>query len=386
MKQVLSSIFSSELFRRRYEFSLHLMGACIIVLVFDLSIGLFFSSAESHRNPQTSIERYLFFGRSIEAKLTRKVGHPGQDPDPTIKAGWIANEARRSVPKNWHQTKKRVAIYGMSFTNQIADSIKTIDHTISVSARGGPSAPFNHSYALIENDGQHRDATHIVVGVLSKSIPFIQSNSTIGASFESPIPYTFPSYRWEKDRLITIYPQIDEQDEFVEIFRARDARWWQHLAQLRAHDPAWNDLLYYENVFDNSAFFRLLRRAWSKRVYSKVTASVYSPRLGYMTDNPFVAAVPHLLRKIEQRCKSKGQTFIVVLLHSRGEPGHLAAWLRRDLSGRDITLVSSTDHFSSTDAANFMADGHYTPEKTQALAEHVVSIVNQVGSNKISRL
>ncbi len=59
----------------------------------------------------------------------------------------------------------------------------------------------------------------------------------------------------------------------------------------------------------------------------------------------------------------------VVLLHARGEPGHLNRWLRADLELRGISTISTTDYFDSMDEFNFLPDSHYLPRLDQGLAE-----------------
>lgn len=62
-----------------------------------------------------------------------------------------------------------------------------------------------------------------------------------------------------------------------------------------------------------------------------------------------------------------------MLLHSRGEPGHLDAWLHADLQKQGIHVVSTKDIFSSLDAMNFEGASHFLPRWDHQIAEAVIA-------------
>ena len=62
-----------------------------------------------------------------------------------------------------------------------------------------------------------------------------------------------------------------------------------------------------------------------------------------------------------------------MLLHSRGEPGHLDDWLHADLEKQGIHVVSTKDIFSSLDAMNFEGDSHFLPRRDHQIAEAVIA-------------
>ncbi len=349
-----------------------LVGCVGVLAVFDLGVGATFATPAKWDAPVGSLNRYFnYFGESIEGKLEYTTGVDGEEPSPIIQAGWIKTELY-APSEDWDSGGKRFVVYGMSFTNRIAEQMKEIDPSLAILSRGGPSAPLSHSFSLFEADPQRREADHVVVGILSSSIPHLQSLSGQGFTFESPAPYTFPQFRVQEDRLERIDPVIKDRDRFVELCRHRGPEWYSHLESLRKYDLSWSGFMFRKSILDKSVLAKLVRRAWGKRVIGLCQDRVYSAKTGYKTDEPVLAAVPMLLGKMHEMCVKDGQELTVVLLHAIGEPGHLDAWLKQDLRERGIHVVSTTDIFNSLDAMNFESGNHFLPRLDHQIAESVI--------------
>ncbi len=356
------------------EIAWYVAGLLVVLGAFEAIVAARFSMPPEAREPQGSLVRYFSYGLSIEAKLRRSVGVQGQEPTAVVRAGWIPTELY-APPADWDAGGPRTIFYGMSFTNKIADAVQQIDPSVSVMVRAGPSAPLSHSYALFESDPWRSEADCIVVGVLSSSLPYMQAMMGAGYTPESPAPYAFPKFSMVGGALQRIDPVISDRDQFIEAFRAGSPLWQQHLETIAQHDGYWDPLVFRASMTDRSALLRLLRRAWASRRVGVTAKNVYSYKTGYMAEHPAMAAVPELLSRMHARCQASDQQFVVILLHARGEPGHLDAWLGEDLRAAGITVLSTTDFFSSTDAANFVGDGHYTHERSEELARSVLSTI-----------
>jgi len=348
-----------------------LIGFLLVIATFEGAVATFISFAGEGKSTDNSLVRYFNYGYSIEEKLDRAVGKKGQEASSLIRAGWVSTELY-PPSDSWKTREKRIVFYGMSFTNRLAKIIKRTNPEIGILTRAGPAAPLSHSYTLFKADPNRQSASHVVVGILSSSIPYLQGITSLGNSFENPIPYSYPKFTMIDGELKTVTPVISERDDFISSYRARSPKWKAHLAKIRENDSYWDPLLFNKTWMDNSALIRLLRRAWSSRNVRRNEAAVYSKKQGYKTQKPTMQAIPEILLRMQKASRVAGQQLIVVLLHARGEPGFLNKWLSAKLRAAGITVVSTTDVFSSTDYLNFEKGGHYFPRLDKKLADVIV--------------
>ena len=355
-----------------------LAGVLSVVLLFEGVVAALFSMPAGAREPGGSLERYFSYGYSIESKLNRSVGDASQEPAAIVRAGWIPTEMY-PPGEDWDSAPARVVVYGMSFTNRVAAELSKIRPELAIATRAGPGAPFNHSFAMFEVDPWRPEADVVVVGILSSSLAHLQSLSGLGFTPESPAPYAFPSYTLVNGELQRRDPVITDRDTFVQAFRERSDEWNGHLAALAEHDAYWDRFVFERSVLDRSALIRLVRRAWASRKIDAVRTDVYSHADGYKVEHPALAAVPAMLAEMRAACDRDGQTLVVLLLHAKGEPGHLDAWLADGLAQSGAAVISTTDLFSSLDAMNFERDAHYRPHLDARIAEAVAGLIPSYG-------
>lgn len=370
MTQAPSSTSSSDTprYRGRTRTVLWMIAGVVSAFgAFEACVAILFSMPPDAREPSGSLGRYFSYGYSTESKLIRSVGSEGQTPTAIIRAGWIPTELY-PPGEDWADAPRRVIFYGMSFTNRTAAQLRAIRPDDAILTRAGPAAPFSHSAAMFEADPWRTQADTVVVGILASSIPYLRSTSGLGFTPESPAPYAFPMYTLQGDGLVKRDPPISDRDEFVREFRARSPRWFQQRDWLRAEDAYWDPFVFSRSMLDRSAIIRLVRRAWASMRIDTEQDRVYNHKRGYRTDDPALAAVPVMLRSMNERCSADGQHLIVLLLHTRGEPGHLRDWLAPELAAAGITTISTTDLFSSTDPMNFMPDSHYRSDLDALIA------------------
>ena len=126
--------------RRVLSIVLWTIGALIII---DLAIGFIFRvSADPAR--ATSLHRYFEYGRSIEGKLRRYVGSSPDEDAMIMRAGWLGDCDVRTIAI---PGKLMFDIYGMSFSNNVADRLEKLAPNLASQRFAGPAAPPNHSYA-----------------------------------------------------------------------------------------------------------------------------------------------------------------------------------------------------------------------------------------------
>lgn len=343
-------------------------GMLAVFLAFEAVVAVMFSMRPGAREPSGSLERYFSYGYSIESKLNRSVGDASQEPAAIVRAGWIPTELY-TPGETWDSAPARVVVYGMSFTNRVAVELANIRPELAIATRAGPGAPFNHSFAMFEADPWRSQADVVVVGILSSSLSHMQSLSGLGFTPESPAPYAFPLFTLVDGELQRRDPRIADRDVFVQAFRDRSDEWSAHLAAIAEHDGYWDPFVFRQSILDRSALIRLVRRAWASRTIDTVRSKVYTNAKGYKTEHPAIAAVPAMLAEMQAACDLDGQTLVVLLLHAKGEPGHLDAWLTDDLVKSGAKVISTNDLFSSLDAMNFEGDAHYRPHLDARIAE-----------------
>lgn len=355
----------------------YVLGVALVIVTFDVTVAGLFSIPKDQRQPEGALNRYFSFGLSAERKLERLIGERGDEVVSVVKQGWISAQYR-TPDETWYTSSDRVAVYGMSFTKRMAGALDQVgDADLGVIQRAGPAVPLSHSYAMMESDPYRSEATWVCVGVLSTSMPYLQAMSGLGYSFDSPTPCTFPRFVAEDGHLVRHDPVIVDRDVFIRAFRDRSELYQRHLEVLRAQDDYWNDWLYASSLADRSAFLCLWRRGYNEHWLSTRASAVYDPQAGYHADHPAMAAVPMMLRSMKEMADKDGQKLLILLLHARGEPGHLEAWLGPEMDALGVTWISSRALFDSMDAMNFQGDGHYTPENDRKLAEAVYRLIKR---------
>lgn len=348
------------------------LGCLLLLLGFEAAVNVLLQPTRVDRKPG-ALARYTGGGLSIERKLHRAL-NTAQEAD-VVWAGFIDRETGSPPPPNWNDARVKMALYGMSFTQNLEFQIEAATDDVAIIGRYGPAAPLNHAYALFEADPLRPEADVVLVGVLSTSVPYARTMTGLGYTAEAPAPYAYPRFDLVDGELRRTDPLVTELDDFVQSFRENGERWHDHLQRLYEHDALLKPFVYEANLADYSTLLNLARKAWAQRAVGQNTDAIYDPSDGYATDDHAVAAIPVLLQRMHEQCAQDGQRLIVALFHAQGEPGHLDAWLKPMLEAEGIEVLSTVDHFSSEDPLNFLPDAHYTYELDGMLAEHLLSLL-----------
>ena len=314
-----------------------------------------------------ALSRYFDYGRSVEGKLARMVADPA-GLGLILDAGWIDAGIYRHLPDQPAPGKDLlVAVYGQSFALNAANAAAQADGRITLRPVGGPAAPPNHSYAAYQVDAPLRKADVTVLGILSASVPHMGSMSGLIWMFESPAAFTFPRYRVQDGKLVAVQPLIRSQSEFSRAFAERGTAWASFEAQLAANDRGFDRFSFDASALDQSAVVRLIRRGWVAHRQGYDTG-VYEPGVGFRTDAEELQALRLILRDWKRRADERGERFVVLLLHTRGQADHLYTALAPTLNDAGIDAISTHTLFSANDPSNFQADGHYVDAANAKLA------------------
>lgn len=377
-----SSTFSSEhapptrqnrrvLLGRLLGIALWTTGALILI---DVAVGLAFRPPSDPRWA-SSLQTYFDYGRSIEGKLRREVGSTPEQDAAIVKAGWIANEC--DVATATPPGRLGFDIYGMSFSDQIADQMERLDHRLARRRFSGPAAPPNHSYACYirrVNAGRERAPIQIM-GVLASSVERMETISGLTTSFEAPQPFTYPRYSLTADGHLEGHsPSIATPDD-LRAALADPVRWRAFLDELAANDAFYVQQLVRADIFDHSVIARMIRRAWGQRVLRDRTAALRATD-GFSGAPEIALVLRALLLDFAAKARKAAERPMVILIEDRGYGSALSRMVAPALQANRVDFVATSAIASPDDAHNFEGDGHFIPEANEKIARAVLDLLD----------
>jgi hypothetical protein len=359
------------LLRRVLSIALWTIGALILI---DAAVGFaFHAPADPER--ATTLQRYFDYGRSIEGKLRRYVG-PSLDQDAKIvRAGWLED---CDVPTIARPGKVIFDIYGMSFSNNIADHLEQIDPDLAGQRFAGPEAPPNHSYAcFVRRVRLHLNRAPIqILGVLASSIPRMETLSGLTTSFEVPQPFTYPRYRLNSDGQLAALGSSIKSQQDLHAALSDPEKWHIFLNELAASDAFYQPELVKADIFDHSVLGRMIRRAWAQRSFRDRIGAL-RPENGFSGAPDIPPVLVAVLLDFAATTRAAGQHPILILFEDRGYGTALSTIAIPELRANNIDFVATSTIASAYDSASFLSDGHFTPAVDQKIARAVLSLIHR---------
>jgi hypothetical protein len=367
-------ITQGRLLGRALSILLWTTGALILM---DAAVGFVLPAAPG---PTATMQRYFDYGRSIEGKLRRYVGSsPDQDAE-IMRAGWL-NECE--VATFSRPGKVMFDIYGMSFSNNIADHLEQLDSRLAGQRFAGPAAPPNHSYACFIRRvrmGLQRAPIQIL-GILASSIPRMETLSGLTTSFEAPQPFTYPRYSLTPDgRLFEHWSSIKSQEE-LHAALSDPTKWRTFLNELATDDAFYVQGLVKADVFDHSTLARMIRRAWAQRSFRNRVAAL-RPSSGFSGASDIAPVLVAMLLDFATTTRAAGGRPIVILIEDSGYGTALSSMVTPVLKANRIDFVATSGIASPTDSGNFVGSGHFTPAVDEKIARAVLNLLGQANSQK----
>ncbi|UUX96833.1 hypothetical protein [Aquabacterium sp. J223] len=336
----------------------------LFAALIDVAINLAFRVPADPRQKPGTLANYFEYGRSVEAKLRRSLGPDDERAADIAVAGWIDRDCTRAVKGEPGRTT--IAFYGMSFSNQVGDALAELDPSVHTVYFAGPSAPPNHSMGCFHlrqakaGDAGDDPASVQVLGVLASSVKGLLSMTGATTGFEGPAPFTYPRYRLDdQGRLQATQPLVRSTADWREVM-ADPQRWGAFKQQLAQHDRFYDPLLFDAGVGDRSAIVRMLRRAWAQHSSRDLADSVLGPD-GFSADPEIGPVLQALVLDFAQRSRAAGKRPVVLLLHDGQSGDALHRLLSPVLTAHGVDHVSTHEVAPTSDRANFIGDGHFTP-------------------------
>jgi hypothetical protein len=342
----------------------------VSLVALDVAINVVFRypSDPLNVNPN-SLALYFDYGRSLEGKVFRQLGKTDELSAPIARAGWLEGQPEEQP------SSALVAIYGMSFSNQVGEALQKIDPTLTTRLIAGPYAPPNHSFAAYQRDRAHHPAKVVVFGILASSVQGLDAMTGTTLGGEVPAPYTFPQYDLVEGRLKAVYPKIQSLAQ-LRAAHENPQQWQEFVAQLAERDRFYDPLSFQQNILDQSALFRMARRSWTRSHREQVIKSIHTPQ-GF---NPQWKQIPVLQRMVVEfaaAAKQDGAIPLVLLIQDQGYDDHLYRVLQPTLRQAGIDYVSTHEIAKANDRQNFVGDGHFTAAANQQIAAKVLAVIDQ---------
>jgi hypothetical protein len=344
------------------------------LIVIDAAIGFAFRmQAEPAR--ATSLQNYFDYGRSIEGKLRRYVGSSPDQDAMIVRAGWLSDCDFPTLAR----PKKRVFdIYGMSFSNNIADHLEQLDSKLAGQRFAGPEAPPNHSYACFIHRARSRVALAPIqiLGVLASSIPRMETLSGLTTSFEQPQPFTYPRYSLGVGGHLVAHSSSIKSLEDLRAALSDREKWRAFLDDLSSNDAFYVQRIVQEDIFDHSVITRMIRRAFAQRTL-RMRIAALKPEAGFSGAPDIAPVLGTMLLDFAAESRAAGSHPIVILFEDRGFGTTLSAIAAPVLRANRIDFVATSSIASPNDSANFIADGHFTPLVDERIARAVLALLDR---------
>lgn len=347
-----------------------LVMTSVSLLILDLGVAFLLAGPAPE-----SLRRFFDYGTSVPGKIEQmKLQDTG-----LLQSAWLdpliknSTERFRAEPVGGLPVMR---VYGMSFADDIAKGAQTLRPDLVVDMHGGPNAPPNFAYEAFLRDRPNRRAgDYAVLGILSASVPAMNSYSNRTWAFEQPAPFTYPVFELaENEGLRARQPVITslEQEFSLPTQPELAAEWADQLQQ---------DGLYSAAAFawpsgDHSPFLRLARRALATR-------SIEAKKADIIADQdpdryPYPEVLRRMLSEFSRMTHADGQIPIVLLIQSRdvGDPD-LHELLAEGLDQADTPYLSTVTLIPVSDHNAFVADGHYTPDANQIFGEALLKLIDQ---------
>jgi hypothetical protein len=374
------STLSSKLLKSKQIRKAFVTGLWIVffLFVFDVSINFRFPYPSDPRVTSPGrLNLYFEYGRSVEGKLARMIGSTDELSSPIAQAGWLDPELwkKLNIPTNRAPGEDLlVAIYGMSFSNQVGEAMKEMDAKIGLRLVAGPAAPPNYAFAAYNLDRGKHQADVAILGILASSVKALRTISGLTWFFEAPAPYTYPRYFVEDGKLKTIWPKVLSLAQFRAVIQDKQ-QWQEFVTQIRENDQFFNSFLFKRNWLDNSAIVRLIRRAYAQRHQAIITNQIHSSA-GFNADID-IPVLSAIVTDFAATARSDGKWPIVLLISDRGYEDHLFQALSPTLEGASIPYLSTHNIAPATDIRNFVGDGHFTESANKLIAKAVLKLIHE---------
>lgn len=312
------------------------------------------------------LNNYFSYGLSTELQI-REMFIENIPNNSVLHAGWISEEKFRE-----RGTEADITVYGMSFSNYIADQLIEANRELVVRKIDGPTIPLNHSLSSFLVDKDVCQSKVVVLGVLDCSLKYINSmtNDTIGS--DTPKGSFYPQFVYSPEGLKQLYPRINSFEDLQTCMSDRTL-WDENLDILKNYDKSYSPFIYKYNILDKSIIGRFIKRWLKSRHNKNITEKTFHDGVFNLE---VVSQAEDLISLFVHEANLSGFTPIVILIETQSYGEALGESMTPFLEDLGVDYLNTGDLVSTKNPSNFKADGHFTVENDKKIATELEKLLN----------
>ncbi len=332
---------------------------------------------DPHNIHPSFLQSYFEYGRSVEGKLSAMTRHTEEESAPRVSGGWLKDKKGEALPSQASKPGEvLIALYGMSHTKELWTAIAKTDKRFIIRGFMAAGAPPNWSYAAYEFDRGRHKADVVILGILTDSVPPVTSTTGMTAFFDSSFPYTFPHYMVKNGKLKVDHAPFYDAQSYLEYFYD-ESKWKEYRDWLSKNDKYYNPVLFKKSLLDHSAFFRLLRRAYSEREKQRLINSVYT-KAGFKEESEEIVILRTIVRNFAKSAREDNIIPVIYIANSKGRGDHLYRVLKPVLDADKIPYLSTHIICPPDDPRVYLSENsHFIPSKDMELAKEMIRIIER---------
>jgi hypothetical protein len=376
--QASSSILIFNAFRVKFKIR-KIQAALWIVFylaIIDMAVSIIFKFPDDpQKKAPSTLQGYFEYGRSIEGKFKKMAFAAQLQVDPTLGYGWLKKKKGDNQPVEAGSHQILIAAYGMSHTVNLIKAMAKIDSKYLIRSICAPGAPVNWGFTAYDLDKEKNKAQIVIWGIMTDNIPFI--DATLGANiyFDLGHPYTFPRYYVDQERLIRIDPPFLSEEGFQE-YKNNKVKWNSYIEWLKKNDRFYDAFLFKKNITDNSALFRVIRRAYAQIIHEREFNSVLT-KDGFRENSHEIITLRRMVAEFAESVRAQNKIPVIFIVNNRNCGDYLYKALKPILDTKKIPYLSSHVICPPDDPRSYLGDGHFVPEKDNELAKEMIRLIDK---------
>lgn len=372
----LLSLFTSSSDRPLTRGRAGLVALCTLagLVAIDAGVNVAFAYPDDPKITGTDqVTAYFEYGRSIEGKLARITRADPEQTAPITLAGWY-----QPIKSNMIGGEKGgpiVTFYGMSHSVRLAEALVRTTHRYESRSVGAPGATVNWSYGAFQRDNQPPRGKVAVLSLMTANAPMVTTMTAMTWNSAFPMPYTADRYVMQRDQLRAEPLPFDSFPGYVAAFKDPQ-RWAAARAAFKQHDAYYNDFMFRGSVLDQSASFRLLRRAYGLHLERTGRSRVMDQKQ-FLPGTEEVQLLNAIIRSFADQARARGVVPVVYIVNNYGYSTMLYDALAGTLARCDIPYLSSHTVVSPADPRGYLPDSHFTDQNDDRMARALEQVIDR---------
>src|ERR1017187_2105511 len=254
---------------------------------------------------------------------------------------------------------KIVTFYGMSHAMNLAHALGRVSKSYVPRAVGAPGATLNWAYGAYLRDHGGGNSRAAVLAVMSGNLPEINTMSAMTWNTDFAMPYTADRFLLQDGQLKAVHPPYASFDQYVRTLDD-EKKWSDALREFAQFDTAYDPFIIRASIFDDSAFFRMFRRAYAQRAITAARHAVLD-HAGFNLNNNEVKVAQKIVEEFASSARGDGMVPVIFVVNLFGDSDYLFQALRPALERGQIPYLNSATIASPNDPRKYLRDSHFTP-------------------------